>query len=125
VRVIVTKDCGNSPKNMFLEKLTVAFAKGGTKLILGSVADDIRWDTVGGGLVQGKDDFVEALKRMKTNQVVELTIYHVVTHGKAGAVNGTTKLKNGSTRAFCDVYEFSGAKGTTVKEITSYVIEIT
>jgi hypothetical protein len=37
--------------------------------------------------------------------------------------DGTLKLKNGETRAFCDVYEFSGAKGTSVKEITSYAIE--
>lgn len=92
--------------------------------LVSAVINDIRWNTVGDGLVQGKEEFVEALERMKTIQVVELTINHVVTHGKAGAVNGTTKLKNGSTRAFCDVYEFSGAKGTAVKEIASYVIEI-
>jgi hypothetical protein len=54
-----------------------------------------------------------------------MIMHHIATHGKAGAVNGTTKLKNGKTRAFCDVYEFSGAKGTSIKEITSYVIEIT
>ena len=123
-RVIIGKDCGNSPKNIFLEKLTIAFAKGDAKFILGNVTDDIHWNIVGDRLLQGKDNFATALERMKKDQTVELTINHVATHGKAGAVDGTTKLKNGKTRAFCDVYEFNGVKGTRVKEITSYRIEI-
>jgi len=32
-------------------------------------------------------------------------------------------LVGGKTFAFCQVYEFSGAKGATVAGITSYVIE--
>lgn len=123
-RVIISKDCGNSPKNIFLEKLTIAFAKGDSKFILGNVTDDIHWNIVGDRLLQGKDNFAKALERMKNDKTVELTINHVATHGKAGAVDGTTKLKNGKTRAFCDIYEFNGVKGTPVKEITSYRIEI-
>jgi hypothetical protein len=61
---------------------------------------------------------------MEKDKVVELTIHHVVSHGKAGAVDGMTKTKNGKIYAFCEVYEFSGAKGTSVREITSYVIEV-
>jgi hypothetical protein len=51
-------------------------------------------------------------------------MYHIATHGKAGAINGRRKLKDGGIHAFCDVCEFSNAKGMSVKEITSYVIEI-
>ena len=123
-RVIVSEDCGNSPKNIFLEKLTVAFAKCDSKFILSSVTDDIRWNIVGDKLIQGKDSITKALEQMKNDKAVELTIHHIATHGKAGAVNGTTKFKNGNTRAFCDVYEFNGVKGTSIKEITSYVIDI-
>jgi len=123
-RVIVSADCGNSPKNIFLQQLTIAFAKGETGFILSSVTEDIRWNLVGEKLVQGKDDFAKALEQITKAKVAELTIHHVVTHGKAGAVNGTRKLNSGETRAFCDVYEFSGAKGTSVREITSYVIEV-
>ena len=60
---------------------------------------------------------------MKKEKAIQLTLHHVATHGTAGAVNGTTKLKNGKTYAFCDVYEFSNAKAVAVKEITSYIIE--
>ncbi|HET9911226.1 MAG TPA: nuclear transport factor 2 family protein [Anaerolineales bacterium] len=123
-RIIVSEDCGNSPKNIFIEKLTAAFAKRDAKFILGNVTDDICWNIVGGQLVEGKDNLGEALERMKNEKVAELSIRHITTHGKAGAVDGTVILEDGKTRAFCDVYEFNGAKGTAVKEITSYVIDI-
>jgi hypothetical protein len=123
-KIIVSEDCGNSPKNLFIEKLTAAFAKRDAKFILGNVTDDIRWNIVGDTLIEGKDNFGEALERMKNEKVAELSIRHIATHGKAGAVDGTVILEDGKTRAFCDVYEFNGAKGTAVKEITSYVIDI-
>lgn len=123
-RVIISEDCGNSPKNLFLEELTVAFAKGNSEFILGNVTEDIRWNVVGEKLIQGRDNFAAALKRMKDDKAMELAIRHVATHGKTGAVDGIIKLQSGKTRAFCDVYEFRGAKATSVKEITSYVIEM-
>lgn len=123
-RIIASEDCGNSPKNMFLEKLTIAYARGEIELLLNSVTESIRWNIIGEKFVQGKDDFAHALQQTKNTKVLELTIHHVITHGKAGAVNGMLKLESGTTRAFCDIYEFSGAKGTKVNEITSYSIDI-
>lgn len=122
-KVIVSKDCGNSPKNSFLEKLTVAFAKGDAELILSKVSDDVRWKIVGEKEIRGKDDLAETLEELKKDKAAELKIAHIVSHGKAGAVDGTLKLKDKKTRAFCDVYEFSNAKGTSVKKIISYRIE--
>lgn len=123
-KIIVSEDCGNSPKNIFIEKLTAAFAKRDVKFILGKVADEIRWNIVGEKLIEGKDNFAAALERMKAEKVAELTIRHITTHGKAGAVDGTAILEDGKIRAFCDVYEFNGAKAIAVREITTYVIEI-
>ena len=123
-RVIVGEDCGNSPKNIFVQNLTVAFAKGDSKFILGGVTEDIRWNIVGDRLIQGKAAFAQELEQLKKEKAVELMIHHIATHGKSGAANGTTKLKNGKTLSFCDVYEFNDTKGTRVQEITSYVIEI-
>ena len=123
-KVIVGEDCGNSPKNIFLQKLTVALAKGNSKFILGSVTHDISWNIIGNALIQGTEEFAKALERMKKDKVTQLIIHRIATHGKSGFVNGTTKLKNGKTYTFCDVYEFSNAKGAAVKEMTSYVIEI-
>ena len=123
-KVITSEDCGNSPKNIFVQDLTIAFAKGDSKFILDKVTDNVRWNRVGEELIEGNDNFVQALKKLKENKAAQLTVHRVATHGKTGAVNGTMKLKNGKTYAFCDVYEFSNTKGEKVKEITSYVIEI-
>jgi hypothetical protein len=53
-KVIIGEDCGNSPKNIFVEELTIAFAKGDTKFILNNVTDDVRWNIVGIDLSKGQ-----------------------------------------------------------------------
>jgi hypothetical protein len=122
-KVIIGEDCGNSPKNIFVQELTIAFAKGDSKYLLKNVTDDVCWTIVGDRTIEGKDSLIEALKQTKDDPVAELAIHHIATHGKAGAADGRMKFKR-KTHAFCHVYEFSNSKGTSVKEITSYVIEI-
>lgn len=123
-KIIVSADCGNSPKKLFLKECNVAFAEGDISFIIDNVSDDITWNIVGDKFIQGKNDFAEALKDMKNKAVVELTIHNIITHGKEGAVNGTLILENEEQYAYCDVYQFSGAKGANLKSIQSYVIEI-
>jgi hypothetical protein len=120
--VIVSEDCGNSPKNIFLQDFTIAFAKVDAGFLLDSVTDDIRWDIIGGKHYEGKDDFAAALEKM--DEVAEIIIQRVLTHGKAGAVDGLMRTKSGKTIAFCDVVEFGSAKGTRIRKITTYVIEV-
>ena len=122
--IIIGEDCGNSPKNLFVQKLTIAFAKVDSKYMLSNVTDDIRWNIVGYELIQGKESFAKALEQMKADKAAQLTVHHISTHGKSGAANGTINFKNGKTRAICDVYEFKDTKGLSVKEITSYRIGI-
>jgi hypothetical protein len=123
-KIIVSEDCGNSPKNIFIEKLTAAFAKCDVKYVLDHVTEDIRWNIVGDTLIEGKDNLARALEQMQNEKIAQLTIRHIASHGKTGAVDGTIVLEDGKIRAFCDVHEFNGAKATAVSEITSYVIEI-
>src|SRR5260221_12939996 len=99
-KINIAEDCGNSPKNILLQKLTIAFAKVEAQVILDSVTEDMRWNLVGSPLVQGKAEFAKVLARM--NIAAELTISHVMTHGKAGAVNGTLKMKSWKAYSFCD-----------------------
>jgi len=123
IRITVSKDCGNSPKNIFLQKMTIASAGGEVDFLRASVTEDIRWNTLGGRLVQGKQAFVQAISR-RYEDSHELIILHVMTHGKAGAVDSRVSLNNGKVYAFCDVYEFNNARGESIKEITSYEIEV-
>ena len=121
--IIRSTDCGNSPKNRFVEDLEAAFARRDTGFLLDSVANDIHWNIVGETPIRGKDGLEQAIKSIPQDcEVTEITINHVVTHGKVGAVNGIIKRKNGRTCEFCSVYEFSNTKGTNVRDITSYII---
>ena len=119
-KVSVSEDCGNSPKNIFVQDLTVALAKGDSSFLLKGVSDDVCWNMVGEKSIQGKENFAAALKGFE--KAKELIVEHVATHGKAGAVNGKMKMTNGEMIAFCHVFEFSNTKGTEVREITSYMI---
>ena len=123
-RIMIDEDCRNSPKNIFVQEVTIALTKGDLKSVLDRVTDDVRWNVVGDGLIEGKDRFAEALQEGKNDKVLELSIHHIATHGKAGAVDGRMKFKSGKTNAFCNIYEFSNAKGIAIKEIISYRIEI-
>lgn len=62
-KIVRSKDCGNSPKNKFIEELEIAFAKHDIEFLLNSVTDDIHWNIVGQESVHGMDEFSEALKR--------------------------------------------------------------
>ena len=124
MRIITSEDCGNSPKNSFLQDLTIALARADSRHVLDRVSEDVRWKIVGHRLIQGKNDLGAILLQQKTQGVRELIIHHVATHGKAGAVNGTIKLEKGKGREFCHVFEFTNAKGNQVGEIISYVIDI-
>ena len=104
--------------------MITAFAKRDSKLILKSVTDEIRWNVVGDTVIERKDSLGQTLESLKEHQAIELHIHHIATHGKAGAVDGMLLFKDGRRRVFCDVYAFSNAKGTSVQEITSYVIEL-
>jgi hypothetical protein len=123
VKVTRSEDCGNSPKNLFIQSLAIALAKREIGSVLGSVSDDIRWHVVGKMRVQGKPDLVSAISSPMAPDLAAITVHHVVTHGKAGCVNGTLQTTGGLTIDFCDVFEFTGARGDRVKAITSYRIE--
>jgi hypothetical protein len=125
VKINVHADCGNSPKNIFLKDLSVAFGKGNISYIIEQVSDDIEWHIIGDKRIQGKADFVAEWEQMQTQKAVEVTIATVISHGKFGSVNGEIITQDGKTYAYCDVYEFTNVKGTSIKSITSYVIETT
>ena len=122
-RIIVSEDCGNSPKNNLILQFTIAVAKRDFRFILDKATENLRWDFVGGQSIEGKENLIEFLKGVNKDEVAILNIHHVVSHGKAGAVDGTQKYKNGKMAAFCNVYEFENAKGALIAEITTYLLQ--
>lgn len=121
--VIRSGDCGNSPKNVFVETLAVALATGDRDVVLASIVDDVRWRVVGDEPTLGKDEIADALRANGKRKPKRVVIDRVMTHGRAGAVNGTVEFAGGKVCEFCDVYEFGSAKGNSVSRITSYRVE--
>lgn len=129
-KITLRDDCGNSPKNEFVQTLTVAFVTGNADLVSASVTDDVRWDIVGVAPITGKAAVLAVFGNPNREPITELVVDKVITHGKAGSVNGTFVLSEdrggGKFRskhyAFCYVYEFANAKATSIKEIMSYII---
>lgn len=120
-RIYKDTGCGNSPKNHRLQEFVVAIAKADVSGISKAVTDEIRWAPVGRKPVAGREAFTKAITRY--GPATELTIEHVISHGKVGAVNGIVEFGE-KRRAFCYVFEFSNAKGTEVGSITSYSIPL-
>lgn len=94
-KIILSEDCGNSPKNQFVADLTAAMAQGDIQFILEKVSDDIRWEIAGKEVIQGKKLLSREMEHQSEDPVEQPTIHHALTHGKAGAVNGTRILRSG------------------------------
>jgi hypothetical protein len=115
-----SEGCGTSPKDLLLQDLTVAFAHADVLRIEDFVVRDVRWLPVGSQPVSGADAFCKAITRY--GPATALTIEHVVSHGKAGAVNGVVEYGR-KRRAFCYVVEFS-AKELKIEEITTFSVAL-
>lgn len=115
-------DCGNSPKNQLVEDVSVALATADVDALANRVTDEVRWEVVGGLTTRGRSELESTVERSSREEPTVVTVEHVVTHGKAGAVSGRVEFGQ-RTREFCDVYEFSNARGTHVRSIKSYRID--
>jgi hypothetical protein len=122
-KIIASGDCGNSPKNQLLEKLAIALALGNVAA-LELLSADVDWQQVGQTQQRGHDAVQQHLAQIANEPIAELQIEHVVNHGKAGAVNGSLRYTDNRCVMFCHMFEFSNAKGTAVKQIRSYLIEM-
>jgi hypothetical protein len=116
-----SQDCGNSPKNQLLQELTVAIARSDKAKLLGFLAVDVQWSLVGKKSISGAEAVCKAL--MHSGKATALTIEHVISHGRSGAVDGVVVFGD-KKRAFCHVYEFGSARGVNVSGITTYSIAI-
>jgi ketosteroid isomerase-like protein len=123
-KVICAEDCGNSPKLLQLKRFLTAFAKGNDAFVLKNLTDDIAWHRPGSAPVQGKNGVGRLLEEMRRDPTAEMRIETIITHGPAGAANGTMRTAGGRTYAFCHVYHFNTAKDTRIKRLESYLIPV-
>ena len=123
MKINIHPDCGNSPKREFIKDFNLAFFQGNTEFILNHVSDDITWEIFGDKTIQGKADFSKEIQAMAGYPADELSVHHIITHGKEAACNGEFVM--GEKRyAFSDFYVFASAGSKTIKKLYSYIVEI-
>ncbi|MFD2100793.1 nuclear transport factor 2 family protein [Flagellimonas iocasae] len=123
MKLNIKPDCGNSPKREFVKNLTILFASYELEKAMEYMDDAVIWTLVGDKPIMGKKEFKAELEKMRENKATELTIHGIITHGKEAAINGEMKMTDGTVFGFSDFYEFTSAKGSKVKAITSYVVQ--
>ncbi|CAG7651457.1 hypothetical protein ACFQI7_28195 [Paenibacillus allorhizosphaerae] len=125
VKIICAEDCGNAPKKELLRAFNVAFVCNDIGLITETIIEDIQWNFIGNNVLQGKAQVFKMLEELIDNKPTELVISNIVTHGYSGSLNGILNLESNISYAFCNIYRFnSSLNKTKIKEITSYIIDI-
>ena len=119
MKVIRSSDCGHSPKQKLVEDMSVALAGADAGLIDSLAVPELVCLHIGKKPVEGQDAMLSAIR--ESGPATEVAIERVVSHGRAGAVNGIIR-RGGKRTAFCHMFEFNNAKGTHVKSISTYSV---
>jgi len=115
-RIHGSKDCGNSPKNSFVEKIAIALETGRAEEE--DFSEDVIWEGSLVETVEGRPALFQALANQPKPEV--LKIEHAISHGKTGAASGRSKFANGDVRRFCHVLEFTSVKASCISMIKSF-----
>ena len=118
VDFIGSKDCGNSPKNQFVEKIAVGLEAGDLEFLCGVLSEEAVWELTDKSVVAG--DSLRTYIQNHGKGVTLVKIDHVISHGKCGSANGYRQDKNGKVFHFCHFIEFTSAKCVKVNRVSSY-----
>lgn len=117
--IILSGECGNSPKNAFAEQLAVALMTGDDRNLSEWLTPDCSADLPGPGHLDGVAAIGSAMKKQAAN-LDRIEIHHAITHGRVGAVNGEVSAA-GTRRGFALVFEFRNTKADSVAAIRLYL----
>jgi len=87
--------------------LSMSFATYDLVSLANHFEENIIWHLKGNEPIEGKENFLNALAKMKSDKAEELLIYRLVSEGNFVAVEGEMLLKNNSRFAFSDFYEIN------------------
>lgn len=123
--IVVPEQLGHSPRGAWLRDFNIAFIEGDIEKTLEFVAEDVTWELVGEGTIQGREGMRAWLKSMAGKKARRVEFDLFITHGPAAAVNGIYEMESGSKFRFCDIYEFSSTTSDSpISRYTSYVIRV-
>ena len=119
-RIHRSPDCGNSPKNLFVQELSISLALGQLREVEAGIAAGCTWSQVGEGRVEGAAGILRRLADRSRPHPEAVHIQRVLTHGKSGAVHGSLEFAGGERDEFVDLYEFTSVRGAQVCSITTF-----
>lgn len=122
IKVIKSKDCGNSPRNKSLEDFTISVAKGKYGPLKSLISEETEWTISGGKLLKGQKEIFEDFILIDPSELCEFRILQVMSHGRSGAVTGVATRKTGTLVHFCHVFEFTSASGKMIKKISTFTM---
>ncbi len=122
-RIIKSAGCGNSPKNLLVQALVICIETANSPAFARCVSDDLDWAIPDRKSFVGKAAALAYLKNAKSAPR-QVKVRRAISHGRAGAADGTLVLSSGLTRGFCHVVEFSSARGEKISSICSYYSDL-
>jgi hypothetical protein len=120
-KINIETDCGNSPRKLFLSKFNAAIGNCDKDFISNHVLDSIIWEISGLGNICGKEAYLTSLEKSAIWNAEELCIESIITHGRDAAVSGRIIHNQNKHFLFCDIYRFSSAGSSQIKNIRSFV----
>jgi hypothetical protein len=123
-KVIKSRDCGNSPRNLLVQALAIAIESANASAFARCVADDVIWALPGRRSFDGKAACLAYLKTRKPHLPKLVKVRRALSHGRAGAADGTLTSDPGLTHGFCHVINFATVKGDRISAISSYYSDL-
>ncbi len=115
--IIGSLDCGNSPKNTFVQGIAIELESGAGKAE--HFAENVVWTRpFPAEQIVGRAALIKAIATK--NSPAKIIVEHAISHGKVGVANGEVTLPDGQSYRFCHVIAFTNAKANCVASVTSY-----
>lgn len=111
-----SRDCGNSPKNRFVQDAAIALECGEAEAAI--FGEDVAWELPSSEWITGREAVLAQVGSQP--RPASLVVHHAISHGKVGAASGEVTLADGQIRRFCHVFEFTSAKGDRIAAVRSY-----
>ena len=116
LRIYVEADCGNAPRKAHVRDWLVALAEGDADAVCRDLDNDVCWDVAGQQRYDGIGEVRAYVEKLTEEHIDELTICHLLSHGKQVAAEGT----NTSSR-FAHIITYTGhGKTAKIAEIITY-----
>lgn len=118
-QITKSEDCRNSPKNAFMQEVTIGLFVGDKGEFRAALADDVVLRLGDRPSVIGAD-LVETLAEKRLRERFDaIVIHHAITHGRVGAANGVA-TKGATETPFAVVAEFATLKADRIAALNLY-----